>query len=61
MWKARAVQWQNQGVPVKVAVPKEGVGLFTSEYLVPKNAPNKAQAYAWLNGTTGAPVETGKE
>ena len=59
MWKARAVQWQNQGVPVKVAVPKEGVGLFTSEYLVPKNAPNKAQAYAWLNASMEPSAQAG--
>lgn len=49
MWKARAVQWQNQGIPVKTIAPKEGVPLYISEFMIPKNAPNKAGAYAYMN------------
>ncbi|MGL5116464.1 MAG: ABC transporter substrate-binding protein [Beijerinckiaceae bacterium] len=51
MWKARAVQWQNQGIPVESVAPKEGVVLFVSEFAIPKNAQNKAAAYAYLNAS----------
>jgi putative spermidine/putrescine transport system substrate-binding protein len=51
MWKARAVQWQNAGIPVESVAPKEGVLLFVSEFAIPKNAQNKAGAYAYLNAS----------
>lgn len=49
MWQARGVMWQNAGVPVKIAVPKEGLVLYLSEFVVAKNARNKDAAYAYLN------------
>jgi len=49
MWKARAVQWQNAGIKVQTVAPKEGVPMYVSGFVVPKNAPNKEGAYAWLN------------
>ncbi|MFI4988591.1 MAG: PotD/PotF family extracellular solute-binding protein, partial [Alphaproteobacteria bacterium] len=49
MWKARGVMWQNAGVPVEIAVPKEGLVAYVSDFSVPKNAPNKAAAYAYLD------------
>ena len=49
MWKARAVQWQNSGVSVQTVAPKEGVPLYISGFVIPKNAPNKDGAHAWLN------------
>jgi putative spermidine/putrescine transport system substrate-binding protein len=49
MWKARGVMWQNAGIPVEIANPKEGVVLYVSEMVMAKNARNKEQAYAWLN------------
>src|SRR3954470_12557059 len=49
MWKARAVQWQNAGINVKTVAPKEGVPMYVSGFVVPKNAPNKDGAYAWLD------------
>jgi putative spermidine/putrescine transport system substrate-binding protein len=49
MWKARAVQWQNAGISVQTVAAKEGVPLFISGFCVPKNAPNKAGGYAYLN------------
>jgi putative spermidine/putrescine transport system substrate-binding protein len=49
MWKARAVQWQNAGINVKTVAAKEGVPMYVSGFVVPKNAPNKAGAYAWLD------------
>jgi len=49
MWKARAVQWQNAGITVETVAPKEGVPLYISGFAIPKNAQNKAAAYAYLD------------
>ena len=49
MWKARVVQWQNAGIKVQTVAPKEGVPMYVSGFVMPKNAPNKEGAYAWLN------------
>ncbi len=49
MWKARAVQWQNAGIPVEAVAPAEGVPLYISGFAIPKNAPNKDGAYAYMN------------
>ncbi|HVP89050.1 MAG TPA: extracellular solute-binding protein [Casimicrobiaceae bacterium] len=51
MWKARAVQWQKAGAKVETVAAKEGVPLFISGFVIPKNAPNKDGAYVWLNET----------
>jgi putative spermidine/putrescine transport system substrate-binding protein len=50
MWKARGVMWQNAGVPIEIANPKEGVVLYVSGMGMAKNARNKEQAYAYLDG-----------
>jgi putative spermidine/putrescine transport system substrate-binding protein len=49
MWKARAVQWQNAGISVESAAPSEGLPMYVSGFMIPKNAPNKAGAYAYMN------------
>lgn len=49
MWKARGVMWQNAGIPVEIADPKEGIVLYISEMVMAKNAKNKDNAYAYLN------------
>ena len=49
MWKARAVQWQNAGIKVETVAPKEGVPMYVSGFVMPKNSPNKEGAYAWLD------------
>src|SRR3546814_19062858 len=49
MWKARAVQWQNAGINVKSATPSEGALAYVSGFVIPKNAPNKEGAYAYLD------------
>lgn len=49
MWKARVVQWQNSGIPVESFAPTEGVISYVSGFAVPKNAPNKDGAYAYLD------------
>lgn len=49
MWRARGVQWKNAGIPVAPAIPKEGVTPIIFEAAIPKNAPNKDCAYAYLD------------
>lgn len=49
MWKARVVQWQNADVPVEAVTPSEGALAYISGFVIPKNAPNKEGAYAYLN------------
>ena len=46
MWLARVIMWQNAGIPVKASFQTEGSVLYMSGMVVPKNAPNKAVAYA---------------
>jgi putative spermidine/putrescine transport system substrate-binding protein len=49
MWKARTVQWQNAGINVKSVAPTEGTLAYVSGFVIPKNAPNKDGAYAYLD------------
>ncbi len=49
MWKARVVQWQNASIPVEAVAPSEGALAYVSGFVVPKNAPNKDGAYAYLD------------
>ena len=49
MWLARVYMWQNAGIEVKAAFPKEGSMLYISGMAVPKNAPDKPAAFAYLN------------
>jgi putative spermidine/putrescine transport system substrate-binding protein len=49
MWKARVVQWQNAGINVQSVAPAEGVPMYVSGFGIPKNAPNKDGAYAYMN------------
>ncbi len=59
MWKARAVQWQNAGIKVQTVAPKEGVPMYVSGFVMPKNAPNKDGAYAWLNAMMAPSAQEG--
>jgi putative spermidine/putrescine transport system substrate-binding protein len=49
MWKARVIQWQNAGISVQSAAPAEGVPMYVSGFMIPKNAPNKDGGYAYLD------------
>jgi putative spermidine/putrescine transport system substrate-binding protein len=49
MWKARALQWQDAGIPLGFVIPKEGAVAVTFEGAVPKNARNKPGAFNYLN------------
>jgi putative spermidine/putrescine transport system substrate-binding protein len=59
MWKARAVQWQNAGISVETVAPKEGVPMYVSGFMMPKNAPNKPGAYAYLDAMLAASAQEG--
>src|SRR6202045_2616284 len=59
MWKARAVQWQNQGIPIETGAPKEGLPMYVSGFVMPKNAPNKEGGYAWLDAMMAASAQEG--
>lgn len=49
-WKARAFQWNKAGgQPLASVVPKEGTFPVIFAAAVPKNAPDKDAAYAYLN------------
>ena len=49
IWLARSFMWHNAGFPVKGQFPNEGAILYVSGMVVPKNAPNKAAAFKYLN------------
>jgi len=49
IWLARTVMWQNADFPVAGLVPKEGGIAYVSGMVVPKNAPDKEGAYAYMN------------
>ena len=49
MWKARVVQWQNAGIAVEGVTPTEGALAYVSGFVIPKNAPSKDGAYAYLD------------
>jgi len=48
-YRARALQFQADGIPVNVAFPKEGAALQTFGACIPKKAQNKEGAYVYLN------------
>jgi len=49
IWKARVVQWQNAGIPCEAVTPVEGIPAYVSGFVIQKNAPNKDNAYAYMN------------
>ena len=59
MWKARAVQWQNAGINILTVAPKEGLISYVSGFAIPKNAPNKAGAYAFLDAALEPSAQEG--
>src|SRR5262245_58757344 len=59
MWKARAVQWQNAGANILTVAPKEGIITYVSGFTIPKNAPNKAGAYAFLDAAMEPSAQEG--
>jgi len=57
MWRARGVQWKDAGINVETAVPSEGALLFVLGWSIPKNAPNKDGAYAFLDAMLEASAQ----
>jgi len=49
MWKARALQWRDSGLPVGFVIPEEGTIPVSFEAAVAKNSRNKDAAWAYLN------------
>jgi putative spermidine/putrescine transport system substrate-binding protein len=49
MWKARALQWKDAGLPLGFVIPKEGAIPVTFEGGVAKNARNAENGYKYLN------------
>ncbi len=58
MWQARVIMWQNAGIPVQSQFPQEGSVIYISCMSVPKNASNKAGAYAYLNAMLDPAAQT---
>ncbi|MEP7262584.1 MAG: extracellular solute-binding protein [Usitatibacter sp.] len=48
-YRARALQFQHDGIPVDVAFPQEGAALQTFGAVLPKKTTNLAGAYAYMN------------
>ena len=57
MWKARAVQWQNAGISCLSVAPSEGIPIYISGFCIAKNAPNKDNAYAYLDAMLAASAQ----
>ncbi|MFF7058569.1 ABC transporter substrate-binding protein [Achromobacter spanius] len=49
MWKARALQWKDSGLPLGFVIPKEGSVPVSFEAGVAKNSRNKDAAWEYLN------------
>ncbi|OZI42914.1 ABC transporter substrate-binding protein [Bordetella genomosp. 4] len=49
MWKARALQWKEAGLPLDFVIPEEGAIPVTFEAAVPKNSRNKDAAWKYMN------------
>jgi putative spermidine/putrescine transport system substrate-binding protein len=59
VWQARVVFWQQAGVPIKATFPTEGCVTYVSSLAIPKNAPNKPAAYAYLNAALDPAAQRG--
>lgn len=49
MWKARALQWRDAGLPLEFVIPEEGAIPVTFEAAVPKNSRNQENAWKYMN------------
>nr|WP_283949578.1 extracellular solute-binding protein [Limobrevibacterium gyesilva] len=59
MWLARGYQWRRSGINLRHAEPAEGVTPILYQGAIPKNAQNKAQAYAYLNAMLDPRAQAG--
>jgi len=49
MWKARGVQWQNAGAPIKLASPRKVSSSTSRRWASRRTRPDKDAAYAYLD------------
>jgi len=49
MWKARALQWRDAGLPLEFVIPEEGAIPVTFEAAVPKSSQNPKGAWEYMN------------
>lgn len=49
MWKARALQWRDAGLPLEFVIPEEGAIPVTFESAVPKSSQNQKGAWVYMN------------
>ena len=59
VWLARTVMWQNADFPVAGRVPDEGAIVYVSGMVMPKNAPDKDGAYAYMNALLDPSAQRG--
>jgi len=59
IWLARSFMWRNGGFPVKGQFPSEGAILYVSGMVLPKNAPNKAAAFGYMNALLAPSAQQG--
>lgn len=59
MWRARAYQWQQMGLPLAFAVPSEGALPVVFEAAMTKNAANPDAAKAFLNAMLDPEAQVG--
>lgn len=59
MGMARVIMWQNQGVAIAAAFPREGCIIYELGMVVPRNAPNKANAFRYLDAMLAPTAQQG--
>ena len=56
---ARVVMWQNAGIRIAAAFPQEGSIIYVAGMVVPRNAPDKANACRYVNAMLQPPAQQG--
>lgn len=59
MWLARGFMWKKAGIPVEHAVPEEGATPIVFDKAVPRNAPNKANGWKWMQAMLEPKAQAG--
>jgi len=59
MWLARKILWRKAGLPFQASFPHEGSIVFLNAMVVPKNAPNKENAFRFLNAVLEPSAQAG--
>ncbi len=59
MGMARVIMWQNAGINIAAAFPREGCIVYASGMVVPRNAPDKANAFRYLDAMLAPAAQRG--